>query len=606
MTQNGAAQKQDSEEPSDGSPKECLFVAGSVDHWHSELKKQLQATNKALKFLPCAQDAEIKNHLEEADISIALIQIKKATDLARVFMLVSLMREPLAQGLSVIFLITVHHTHPQIEQLEKRGLIQILRPNISPKALRIKVDYTFSRMRVALKELERRNSEMVLRSKGLALVPEENKAEVIEGKKTQNDFGDSLVNVSPDVRKANAWNDKRTADPAAREWGNHLKDDPAPRALEGKIAFEKVDNRDFQSKEEPSDASQSLHTLHMLKPRAGFSKELRIAPVEDQHAHLVLISQREQDLKLIHAMTAKTGCNLHIFAKPSTDILQFLARYPQSLVFWDVDSEGKDEKDRQNSVESVGLMLCKVGAPTHVFALSDHAAVKIPYLNNFGRQVFTHNFLRKQSPSAIEIYTRIVEAAHSRQALGLERYFLDGSRRQEIVLKRTSQRIAAIGATGNFLNKQGLSPRLSTQVAHAAEELLLNALYCAPMNERGERYRLNADRLHDHKLSEREEVRLAVMSNEEYFGLSVTDQFGSLNLDRVLRNLQHNFQEEGYVPDEDSGPGLGLSKVLESGFSLLMVLDPDKQTEVSIFFPKAKNHRDFRTRFRFLSAIWVR
>jgi hypothetical protein len=151
------------------------------------------------------------------------------------------------------------------------------------------------------------------------------------------------------------------------------------------------------------------------------------------------------------------------------------------------------------------------------------------------------------------------------------------------------------------LEKNGLTPRLSNQVAQETDELLLNAIFDAPVDEEGAHYRKKLERNAQFPLDKKEEVILSVMSNHRFLGVSIKDQFGSLDLGKLIPSLHRNYRTDGYQPNE--GAGLGLNKVVESGFSLFLVSLAGESTEAMLFFPCSKNHAEFKSKFRFLSAV---
>jgi hypothetical protein len=135
----------------------------------------------------------------------------------------------------------------------------------------------------------------------------------------------------------------------------------------------------------------------------------------------------------------------------------------------------------------------------------------------------------------------------------------------------------------------------------------MNAIFDAPFDPaQGGAYRRAYDRGAGFKLSSRETVELEIGACDEYVGITVSDQFGSLQRESVLKHLglDHTSRGVSYqVKEGDSGAGLGLYKINQLAMALLFATEPGVRTEVSVLFKRAKNYLDFRMGFCFFSIM---
>jgi hypothetical protein len=93
-------------------------------------------------------------------------------------------------------------------------------------------------------------------------------------------------------------------------------------------------------------------------------------------------------------------------------------------------------------------------------------------------------------------------------------------------------------------------------------------------------------------------------SSDDYVGVCVSDQFGSLKKQMLMGFLSKDYHSEDYVLRKgDPGAGLGLHGIVQSGLSLLFLCKPGIRTEVMIFFAKGASYKSFRSGFRFFSVI---
>lgn len=560
--------------PSDSQEARAgIVIFGPVDVWTPENAKMLRENLKGVKIIECSDFTELANRTVEFDISIILCQARTDEELGLCFSAIAAAKNPVSVGLSTVALITPDLEHPQVTLFEKKGLVQALKSSITAKALRIKLDLFLSRLKGAHKDLKQKYPADY-RIKIPASGNRSEETAVIFDESSNPDRSSIEQGVS-------------TSTPSNRDDLLSVNSEPQESRL--------------PSESEADSSAMAVTVSETPKPAAETAP--RITLVEDVFDHLVLISSRSEDLVLAAKVSAKVRMNFHVFQQASPDILQFMARYPGSLVFWDVDHADAEDSKNPSSVENVGLMLSKSAEPCRVVTISDQAINCFPYLFNYSRQAFTNNIQRRDNPAALEIYSCLVENILSKNRFGLEQFFKGGSKRQEITLSTAAHRVAAIEATRGFLVKQGVPPRLGGQVGHAVEELLLNAIFDAPIDASHERYRLHADRMADFSFSKKETVTLSIMSNDEYIGVAVTDQFGSLNLNEVLAHLSRNYRTEDYLSEKSDENGLGLNNVVESGFSLLLSTVPGESTDAILFFPKARNHKEFKTKFKFLSVV---
>jgi hypothetical protein len=94
---------------------------------------------------------------------------------------------------------------------------------------------------------------------------------------------------------------------------------------------------------------------------------------------------------------------------------------------------------------------------------------------------------------------------------------------------------------------------------------------------------------------------------DQYLGICVIDQFGSITPTHVFRTLRAYFNNEASLGDvfTSADSGFGMNGILQSGLSLKIACEPKKRTESLIFFPVAQSFRDFKTSFRFFGAVEV-
>ena len=158
---------------------------------------------------------------------------------------------------------------------------------------------------------------------------------------------------------------------------------------------------------------------------------------------------------------------------------------------------------------------------------------------------------------------------------GAEKYLLWGTQLHRIELVRSGQRSEIVGELAERVRALGQSARVASMAMLVADELLSNAVHNAPVDEHGTRYRADLPRDGELELDARHRVVLRWGCDGRYLAIEVSDAFGSLERDTILRALvQSGMKESG------GGAGMGIALAYRSCDHLVFNLAPGRRTEV--------------------------
>ena len=158
---------------------------------------------------------------------------------------------------------------------------------------------------------------------------------------------------------------------------------------------------------------------------------------------------------------------------------------------------------------------------------------------------------------------------------GAEKYLLWGTDLHTTTLARSSERAELVAALAAQVRARGQSARVASMAMLVADELLSNAVHNAPVDETGDHYRRDLARDTELSLDERHQVRLRWGCDARYLAIEVTDGFGSLDRDTILRALAPAEVREGAA-----GAGMGISLAYRSCDHLVFNLAPGRRTEI--------------------------
>jgi hypothetical protein len=212
------------------------------------------------------------------------------------------------------------------------------------------------------------------------------------------------------------------------------------------------------------------------------------------------------------------------------------------------------------------------GVETCVTLLGPAQLAQLPQLLALG--TVPHLFVQPM-PMLGEQLTITAQKLIRGELFGVEKYLLWGTELHTATLTRASQRGELAIAVSAKIHDHGHSERVASMAMLAADELLSNAVHNAPVDERGTRYRAELARDQEIKLDERHQVTLRWGCDSRYLAIEVTDRFGSLARDTILRAMM-----QSDVKDSGGGAGMGITLTYRSCDHLVFNLAPGRRTEV--------------------------
>ncbi|MCM0604687.1 MAG: hypothetical protein KA715_01205 [Xanthomonadaceae bacterium] len=316
---------------------------------------------------------------------------------------------------------------------------------------------------------------------------------------------------------------------------------------------------------------------------------------------LLLISTHKKDHDFIQAMSkiAEVDPIICENAKAGVDHIT----KGVDCIFVDVSTPDLYLAFEKSIQDSVGMFSDKINANlVHFIVQSDElndskAIISSPLYGN----LLQRNY-EPQSETA-GLYGRFLKRELADKALGLENMLSPGAKIQTIKFTRTSQKQDAVEAIRNYVISAKFKARLSSVIANAVDELLMNAMFDAPVDEMNKRIYTQTSRNTNINLEGKALVEMKVGFDENYLAVTVADQFGSLKKAAVVTHLMKSYIDESYkLKLTSAGAGLGLGNVFRSGANFIFSCDQGVRTEVSLFFKRTASFKDFKQQFRFLGT----
>jgi hypothetical protein len=316
---------------------------------------------------------------------------------------------------------------------------------------------------------------------------------------------------------------------------------------------------------------------------------------------LLLISDKEDDHTFAIEIAITAGLSLkHV--KGPVEGAALIAEEDISVILADASSKEQFQALENAIQESVGLFSDKINSNAIHF-ISSEDLENVQYL--IQSPLFGHFVLRNyhDPKKAGQHYGRIIKATLAERAFGLKSLLKPGAKVQIVKLAFSNQKNEAVEAIKSLLISAQFQSRMATAIATAVDELLMNAIFDAPIDEMGKQKYASTSRATVFKLEGLAQVEMHVGYDGEYAAISAIDNFGSLDKNKLLSHISKMYVDEEYkVKTNVAGAGIGLGQVFRAGGSFFFVSESRVRTEVTVFFRKAESYREFRDQFRFLSS----
>lgn len=183
----------------------------------------------------------------------------------------------------------------------------------------------------------------------------------------------------------------------------------------------------------------------------------------------------------------------------------------------------------------------------------------------------------------------------------LSELFTWGSTSVKFRPRSSDDRDVAVAEVTELAERAGAQPRVQKRIAEVAHEMLMNAMYDAPVDDAGQP-RFAHDRKQDVALSDHEAPTFRFATDGLQLALQVIDPFGRLTRDHVIdgilrgrRSAAAEGHSEEVLDTSGGGAGLGLYQMYSLSTVLIVDVDPNRYTSVTSFFDLDVAPRDARS-----------
>jgi hypothetical protein len=247
--------------------------------------------------------------------------------------------------------------------------------------------------------------------------------------------------------------------------------------------------------------------------------------------------------------------------------------------------------DREGAPKVLGLVRCQHDVPMSVL---------------FEQSVLM-NFIGADGELDPQELSVTVAKLCGQDIFGVEQYLGPDARWQEYQVTHSEQRQDLIDTAETFAEEAGCHKRVASRVSLAADELLTNAIYNAPVDAQGQSRFGSRPRSEPVTLDEGEVIRFRLGTDGKRLAVATSDPFGSLSPETVLRYLTKCFhQGDDQIDTKPGGAGLGLYSLFNLLHHFVININPGRRTEAMALVDVTRSYREFASRSKSLNIFVAR
>ena len=167
---------------------------------------------------------------------------------------------------------------------------------------------------------------------------------------------------------------------------------------------------------------------------------------------------------------------------------------------------------------------------------------------------------------------------------GIEKYLPPDTEIHLTRLRDFQGREKAITEVLAYAEKAGVRSRIRDKIGTVCTELLMNALYDAPVDDRGHRVFENVTTKERIEQLTPRPVSIRFAASGGQFAVAVRDRFGSLDKGTILRYIEKCLSSPNQIDRKTYGAGLGIYLVASAATYYVVNIAPGMATEVICTF----------------------
>ena len=290
----------------------------------------------------------------------------------------------------------------------------------------------------------------------------------------------------------------------------------------------------------------------------------------------VLVAETNTKLRnLMKIALGGTGVKVEI-AKTIEEVKSALSSQAYSILFLSANMLEVADFVAQEKINIKIVLLTEEESINYITKIKNY-----PFLSN----IITTN--EDDRNSNMRSLSTTVKKMTTGDIFGIEKYLNWGVEVKEIEFSDSEERNSINEKVLSSLSEVGVKNSIRTKAQIVIEELLMNAIYDAPVDHKG-------IPLHNHKsrrerivLEEHQKGKLRFATDGLYLAISVEDPFGIFKKETIFEYLEGNYKQgpdSAFEKEGKGGAGKGLFLITENSDLVIYNVAPHTKTEVIVLF----------------------
>lgn len=321
--------------------------------------------------------------------------------------------------------------------------------------------------------------------------------------------------------------------------------------------------------------------VDFLKPITDLSNQ-----TFKEHRHILLIDSNKKQQNIAKLALGGTGLMLTVVSNEDELVGHLESQF--DLILCDVELRSLIKKLKESPCKDTPLvLLMNLEMQLYLEVLRSYPEVEYIVSRDINNRTFT-----------VKNISTTVTKILNEDFWGLEKYLAWGVQVQEKRVADSTKRLENIEEMKAFFQGIGIRSVYLDRVHVVAEELLMNAIFDAPMDSSGKSLYNHLPRTTQINLSPQEAAHLRYASDGVLLAISVSDPFGGLNRDIIMKYLDSCYKgEAGSLNQDKGGAGRGLHMIIENSDLTIFNVHKSARTEIICLFNLEKSTEEQKPTF---------
>tara|TARA_R110002096_G_scaffold42143_3_gene113549 strand:+ start:27733 stop:28707 length:975 start_codon:yes stop_codon:yes gene_type:complete len=228
------------------------------------------------------------------------------------------------------------------------------------------------------------------------------------------------------------------------------------------------------------------------------------------------------------------------------------------------------------------VILERTSERTHIAVITDNAPLQ-EFTTLLNDVRINHIISREEIDRGVFV---TAQKLLSGDIFGIERYLPEGTPVHYCRLNDFAGRGKAVDTVLDFAKESKIRSRLRDGIGQVCEELLMNALYDAPVDESGVQVFAEIDPHDRVGTCSPRPVSIRYAATETQFAIAVRDRYGRLAKNTIIAYINKCLTSDNQIDRKTYGAGLGLYIVANAAASYVVNVAYDIATEVICTFDR--------------------